>query len=80
MGVPGRLDIVACVGELKHKGIEVLFPKTPRRVPEEGNLSKRGIVLVRVTKGECVLRCYTQGVFVAFFGTSSVVCRVPPPL
>ena len=54
MGITGRPDIVACVGELKQKGVGVSFPNSPRRVPEEENRPKRGIVLVRVTEGDCV--------------------------
>jgi len=54
MGIGGRPDIAACVGELRQKRIEVMFPNTPRRVPEEGNIPKRGIELVRVTKRDSV--------------------------
>ena len=52
MGIPGRADIVACVGELKQKGVSVLFPNSPKRDKSDPSQTKRGIILCKATAKE----------------------------
>ena len=52
MGIAGRPDIAACVGELRQHGIIVLFPGSPKRDKSDPSQTKRGMILCKTTAKE----------------------------